>query len=145
MRSLATLAALIFSLQATLCGLRGFGVVESLEALAAPARPGSVRALASEPVRGNRPEHCRGGPSSPTPAERPGSPDEGRCHSHCQLYAEGIPSDAPQYSPPSVALHFAPALSQFGIHPVRALHAPTAFRAPPRARDLPILHAALLI
>ena len=151
MRSFATLATLLFSVQVILCGLRGFGVVEFLATqlatahAGATAHTGSMHAVAAEPARAIQPDHCSGQGPTPAPAERSGSPDEDRCQSHCQLYAQGITSDDPQCSSPAVALHFAATLFELEIHPVRALHPPTVFPVPPRAGELPILHAALLI
>ena len=145
MRSFATFAVLLFSIQATLCGLRGFGIVELLHAQGAAAGAGSAQAAAAEPTRGSVSDHCAGQRDGSAPAERSRAPGEAPCRSHCQLYAQGIPSDAPHYLFAPVAVHCAPAQCELGTHPARALHLPTGFRAPPLARDLPILHATLLI
>jgi hypothetical protein len=142
MKSFATLAALLFSIQATLCGLRGFGIVELLHAQPASTRTESASA---EPLRSNVPAHCAGRGDSSAPAESSGAPDEAPCRSHCQLYAQGIPSDVSHSLSAPVSIYFASSVSELGEHSARAFQLPSAVRAPPLARDLPILHASLLI
>jgi hypothetical protein len=144
MRLFATFAVLLFSIQATLCGLRGFGIVELLHAQQAET---PVHLASAEPARNSVPDHCAGRADGSAPLERSQAPGEAPCRSHCQLYAQGIPSDAPYTlsAPVPVAVHCASAQCELGIHPARALHLLTGFRAPPLARDLPILHATLLI
>jgi hypothetical protein len=152
MKSFATLAALLFSIQATLCGLRGFGIVELLHAQLASTRtelasaePLHNSSSSAEPLHNDVPAHCAGRGDSSTPAESSGAPDEAPCRSHCQLYAQGIPSDASHSLSAPVAMHCASAVCELGKPPARALQLPSAVRAPPLARDLPILHASLLI
>jgi hypothetical protein len=144
MRFFATFAVLLFSVQATLCGLRGFGIVELLHAQQTET---SVYLASAEPARDSVPNHCAGRADGSAPLEQSQAPGEAPCRSHCQLYAQGIPSDAPHTLsvPVPVAVHRAAAQCELGIHPARALHLLTGFRAPPLARDLPILHATLLI
>jgi hypothetical protein len=143
MRLSATIAVLLFSIQATLCGLGGFGIVEQLVARAATTQSPTPEAASSS--RGMSSDHCAGRARAPTPAEPASAPAEEPCRSHCQLYAQGIPSDAPQHPPLAAALHAAPELRALAAQPARTLVSRGPSATPPLARDLPILHAALLI